>query len=51
MVKQWVEKTAAKDANWLIGEDCFMPDKKGIALRNMKSPGTAYKNERGVSHL
>ena len=49
MVKQWVENKAAKDSDWLIGEGCFMPDKKGIALRNMKNPGTAYKNEKGVS--
>jgi Zn-dependent metalloprotease len=43
MAKQWVEKKMAKDADWLVGEDCFLPEQKGTGVRNMKNPGTAYK--------
>jgi Zn-dependent metalloprotease len=54
MVKQWVENKMAKDSDWLIGEGCFMPERKGTALRNMKNPGTAYdklESVSSVSHL
>jgi Zn-dependent metalloprotease len=49
MVKQYADKQPVSTANWLIGETCFMPEKKGKALRNMKNPGTAYENELLVS--
>ncbi len=48
MVKQMVEKEKAKDADWLIGEGCLLPDVKGVALRSMKDPGTAYDDPRFV---
>jgi Zn-dependent metalloprotease len=32
------------DADWLIGNDYLLPDVKGVALRSMKAPGTAYKH-------
>lgn len=54
MVKQWTENTVAADSDWLIGERCLMPKVKGVALRNMKEPGTAYDDIKvlGVSrHL
>lgn len=44
MAKQWKEQTHAKDSNWLLGEGCLMPSVHGVALRNMKNPGTAYKS-------
>jgi Zn-dependent metalloprotease len=46
MIKQWKEKEKAADADWLIGEGCLLPDVKGVALRSMKAPGTAYDDPR-----
>ncbi|KAF4447551.1 hypothetical protein F53441_8935 [Fusarium austroafricanum] len=42
MVKQRVQDEQSDAADWLIGEDCILPDVKGTALRSMKEPGTAY---------
>ena len=42
LVKQWVKKQTADQADWLIGEGLFTPKVKGVALRSMKAPGTAY---------
>lgn len=42
MVRLWDEKTLSTDSDWLIGEGCLKPGVKGVALRNMKFPGTAY---------
>jgi len=44
MVKQMVENETAEKADWLIGEGCLLPGIKGVALRNMKQPGTAYND-------
>jgi Zn-dependent metalloprotease len=49
MIKQKVENETAKDADWLIGEGCLLPGIKGVALRSMKAPGTAYDDPRMVS--
>ncbi|KAK3380974.1 metalloprotease [Podospora didyma] len=46
MIKQYVENETADKADWLIGEGCLLPDVKGVALRNMKDPGTAYDDPR-----
>ncbi|KAK3988030.1 hypothetical protein QBC44DRAFT_382748 [Cladorrhinum sp. PSN332] len=46
MVKQLFEKETAEVADWLIGEGCLLPDVKGVALRSMKEPGTAYNDPR-----
>jgi Zn-dependent metalloprotease len=32
----------ASEADWLIGKGILGPNIKGVALRNMKAPGTAY---------
>jgi len=42
LVKQRVKNQKAQDADWLIGEGMLVPKIKGIALRSMKEPGTAY---------
>jgi len=42
LVKQWVKKQTADQADWLIGQGLFTPQVKGVALRSMKAPGTAY---------
>ncbi|KAL7790453.1 hypothetical protein V8C37DRAFT_410855 [Trichoderma ceciliae] len=46
MIKQKVQDEKAEDADWLIGEDCILPGVKGVALRSMKAPGTAYDDPR-----
>ncbi|KAI1772221.1 Metalloprotease [Hypoxylon cercidicola] len=46
MIKQRVEDETAENADWLIGENCLMPGVKGVALRSMKAPGTAYDDPR-----
>jgi Zn-dependent metalloprotease len=42
LVKQWVTKTDARKSDWLIGSNIL---KGNNALRSMKAPGTAYKND------
>jgi Zn-dependent metalloprotease len=42
LVKQWSRKQTAEQADWLIGEGLFTAKVKGVALRSMKAPGTAY---------
>jgi Zn-dependent metalloprotease len=49
MIKQKFENETADKADWLIGEGCLLPDVKGVALRSMKEPGTAYNDPRFVS--
>ena len=44
MVKQYINKQTADQADWLIGEGLFHPGVGATALRSMKAPGTAYKN-------
>ncbi|KAM3548608.1 hypothetical protein ARSEF4850_009314 [Beauveria asiatica] len=46
MVKQMVQDEKSDAADWLIGEDCLLPGVKGMALRSMKEPGTAYDDPR-----
>ncbi|KAI0808485.1 metalloprotease [Xylaria sp. FL0064] len=46
MVKQRVQNETADAADWLVGEECLMPGVKGVALRSMKAPGTAYNDPR-----
>jgi Thermolysin metallopeptidase, alpha-helical domain/Thermolysin metallopeptidase, catalytic domain len=41
-VKQRLLGQSAADADWLIGAGIFLPSVKGVALRSMKAPGTAY---------
>jgi Zn-dependent metalloprotease len=42
LVKQWVRNQTAAEADWLIGAGLFTSAIKGVALRSMKAPGTAY---------
>jgi Zn-dependent metalloprotease len=42
LIKQYGRKQSAKQADWLIGEGLFTKKVKGVALRSMKAPGTAY---------
>ncbi len=42
LVKQRQKNQTASEADWLIGEGLFTSRVKGVALRSMKQPGTAY---------
>jgi Zn-dependent metalloprotease len=42
LVKQRTLGQTAAAADWLIGQGLFTPKVKGVALRSMKDPGTAY---------
>jgi hypothetical protein len=42
LVKQYLRKQTAHQADWLIGAGLFTASVNGLALRSMKAPGTAY---------
>ena len=44
LVKQYALKQKADKADWLIGPGLFTKKIKGIALRSMKEPGSAYND-------
>ncbi|MCJ1407799.1 hypothetical protein MMC19_001870 [Ptychographa xylographoides] len=46
MIKQYQLNQKAEEADWLIGEACLLPGVKGVALRSMKAPGTAFNDPK-----
>ncbi len=42
LVKQYHLQQTADQADWLIGQGLLTSNVKGVALRSMKAPGTAY---------
>lgn len=42
LVKQRVKKQTADQADWIIGEGLLTPKMKGVGVRSLKAPGTAY---------
>ncbi|MGF1426012.1 M4 family metallopeptidase [Kitasatospora sp. LaBMicrA B282] len=46
LVKQYALGQQATDADWLIGAGLLGPGVRGVALRSMKAPGTAYDDPR-----
>lgn len=44
LVKQYALKQKADKADWLIGDGLFTRKIKGVALRSMKEPGSAYND-------
>jgi hypothetical protein len=46
LVKQRALGQTAAEADWLIGAGLLAPGVKGVALRSMKAPGTAYDDPR-----
>ena len=44
-VQRLLDQSVA-DADWLVGKGLFRPGVKGVALRSMKEPGTAYDDPR-----
>lgn len=51
LVKQYHLNETADQADWLIGEGILGPKLKGIALRSLKAPGTAYEGDDQPSHM
>ena len=46
LVKQRALGLSAEESDWLIGAELLGPDVKGVGLRSMKAPGTAYDDPR-----
>ena len=46
MVKQFKHNQTADKADWLIGQGILAKGIKGVALRSMKAPGTAYDDPK-----
>lgn len=44
LVKQRHLAQQSADADWIIGKELFSPNVKGVGLRSMKAPGTAYND-------
>lgn len=42
LVKQYRLKQTADQADWIIGQGLFTSNVKGVGIRSMKAPGTAY---------
>jgi Zn-dependent metalloprotease len=42
LTKQYKLGQTAAEADWLVGQGLFTSNVKGVALRSMKAPGTAY---------
>jgi len=51
LVKQWVNKETADQADWLIGEGVLGESLPGVALRSMKDPGTAFEFDDQPAHM
>ncbi|MBD2388016.1 M4 family metallopeptidase [Cylindrospermum sp. FACHB-282] len=42
LVKQRVQNETALEADWIMGEGMLAPHVKGVGIRSLKAPGTAY---------
>jgi Zn-dependent metalloprotease len=56
LVKQRLLGQTAEEADWIIGEGLFTPAVRGVGLRSLRSPGTAYAdpvlgNDPQPSHM
>jgi Zn-dependent metalloprotease len=52
LVKQYNNgKQTAEDADWLIGEGIWADPSRGVALRSMKDPGTAFEGDQQPAHM
>jgi Zn-dependent metalloprotease len=45
MVKQYAARLEVGASDWLIGKEILVPATTRTALRSMKAPGTAYRND------
>lgn len=44
LVKQYALKQTAEQADWIVGAGLFLKEIKGVGIRSMKAPGTAYND-------
>ncbi len=44
LVRQYKLKQTAAEADWIIGDGLFTANVKGVGIRSMKAPGTAYND-------
>jgi Zn-dependent metalloprotease len=44
LVKQYQRSQTAAEADWIIGEGLFASNVRGVGIRSMKAPGTAYND-------
>lgn len=44
LVKQYLLKQTADEADWIIGAELFTSNVNGVGIRSMKAPGTAYND-------
>lgn len=44
MVKQYLLKQTADEADWVIGAELFTSNVNGVGIRSLKAPGTAYND-------
>lgn len=55
MAEQWHFGQTAEQGDWILGQNLFPVARKGVALRSLKAPGTAYKDHLGkdpqVAHM
>ncbi|OMH27621.1 peptidase M4 family protein [Tersicoccus phoenicis] len=42
LTEQWIRRQDAASADWLVGAGVFGPRVRGVALRSLKAPGTAF---------
>lgn len=45
LVVQYTRREAAAEASWILGENLLVADVRGVGLRSLKAPGTAYDDE------
>lgn len=51
LVKQYKLGQTAEQADWLIGAGILGPAVRGVALRSMKAPGTAFEGDGQPAHM
>lgn len=51
LVKQYAQRQSTTDADWLIGDTILGPAIRGVALRSLKAPGTAFEGDRQPAHM
>lgn len=44
MIEQWHQSVTVDQADWIIGQTMFPVAFRGVGMRSVKSPGSAYKN-------
>ncbi|AFY35258.1 M4 family metallopeptidase [Calothrix sp. PCC 7507] len=44
LVKQKIKNQTAAEADWIVGEGLLAPNVKGVGIRSLKAPGTAYND-------